>query len=758
MGMRKILLASSVLLLACVAAAAQEFNLSGVVSTPDTSSREWGVCYISSGADKVASYKFTVGETFHWTLRAPGAYSLSFVMPGYVGKSVEVVAREGMEDIGLGDIRMLGDEHLLDASTVSAEGTRLYFDRESVTLDVAGDSLLRRKSLKDVIARLPMVVINRESNSIELSSGNSFAVTVNGRKNLALSGSNIDVVSDFLKGENVKSVTINTAPVGRYGSYAAVIDIRTERDLSDFIVERVGLNASGGYSAGMSGSITLKAGKAVVEASYRPSYKYARESYRSSVRTSLADPLVEYAAHDTVKTSKGWGHDIGLNASYDIGDKDVLFLTSGFNRSSSSGTSTSSFRDGFTETASDLGSSDCNVSLSYQHDFKSGREKLLTLQAGMNDRRSNNRWDVNGTLSDNDTRAAEYNVGVDFSHSVSNRLSYYANGGWFYRDYGSKSGGDVLLDYPQSILFCGGNVAYRLGKFRLTGKGKYEHTDDIKSYNSANYALGANWFPRPGQMLSLSVSQDIYRADFAKLNAFEDNTVLGTTVVGNPSSGMTRSNAVTLMYSYMIGGRFAVRPMFAYRTNEAGALSKVVVRDDGSIVSSYAAYDCQKGYRFSTGMSWNDPDGRFNIMLNPLIAKNVYESAEGTVSNIEWALFFNVTARLWGGVYMYAFGHYANPDFTLSFDPQATRLHNLFRCNVGLSKSFGRWHASLTLDRPWQAREKSVREIEASGYKVVTTTMSPVNRISIGVLRSFGRLKEDVKRNRRIIEATDHLQ
>lgn len=753
--MKRILLISSLLLI-CVAAAAQNVKLSGVVSTPDSSSREWGICYISSGSEKVASRKFTVGEVFGWQLRAPGTYTLSFVMPGYEEKVLSVEIGSDTPEHDLGDIAMIVDDHLLDAAVVSTEGGRLHFDKESITLDVAGDSLLRHKSLKDVIARLPLVSINRENNQIEVASGH-FAVTVNGKKNLALSGSNINAVADYLKGENVKSVSINTAPVGRYGQYSAVIDIRVERDLADFIVGSVGISASDVYSAGGSANITLKTGKTVVQTSYSPSYSDARERYKSSVRTSLADPLVEYAAYDTVKTSRGWNHAVGLNASYDLSDKDVLFLASGFSSSSSAGLTSSSFMDSFTSTDSDLHTSGYNATLSYQHDFKSGREKLLTLQAGMSDSRSGNNWDINGTLSDNDTREAEYNVGIDFSHSVSDKLSYYANGGWCYRDYTSKSGGEVLLDYPQSILFCEGSAAYSLGKFRLTAQGKYEHTDDIRSYHSAVYMFGGNWFLRPGQMLRLAISQNIYRASFRELNNYEDNSVAGTTVSGNSSLGMMRANNILLMYSYMIGNRFSVRPMFSYLTNNDGGLPMVSVNDDGSIATTYASYDCWKSYRFSSGMNWNDPDGRYNISFNPVLAKNVYDSPEGTVFNIEWSLNLRASAYLWKGVYLGANVLYANPDFQVAFDPQATKLHNILHCYVSLSRRFGKFNAYVRFDRPWSAYEKEVREQEASGYRILTTTTAPINRVVFGLSYSFGRSRAFVKTSSRVISVSDRL-
>lgn len=737
-------------------ATAQNVKLSGVVSTPDSSSREWGICYISSGSERVASRKFTVGEVFSWQLRAPGAYTLSFVMPGYEEKVLPVEIGSDTPEHDLGVIAMLADDHLLDAAVVSTEGGRLYFDKENITLDVAGDSLLRHKSLKDVIARLPLVSINRENNQIEVASG-QFAVTVNGKKNLALSGSNINAVADYLKGENVKSVSINTAPVGRHGQYSAVIDIRVERDLADFIVGGLSISVGDVYSTNGSADITLKAGKSVVQTSYFPSYRDARERYKSSVRTSLADPLVEYAAYDTVKTSRGWNHALGLNASYDLSDKDVLFLSSGFSSSSSAGVTSSSFMDSFTSTDSDLHTSGYNATLSYQHDFKSGREKLLTLQAGMSDSRSGNSWDINGTLSDNDTREAEYNVGIDFSHSVSDRLSYYANGGWRYRDYTSKSGDEVLLDYPQSILFCEGSAAYSLGKFRLTAQGKYEHTDDIRSYHSVIYMLGANWFLRPGQMLRLTVSQNIYRAGFRELNNYEDNSVAGTTVSGNSSLGETRANNILLMYSYMIGSRFSVRPMFSYRTDNGGGLPRVSVNDDGSISTTYASYDGWKSYRFSSGMNWNDPDGRYNINFNPILAKNVYASPERTISNIEWSLNLYASAHLWKGVYLGANVLYANPDFQIAFDPQATKLHNILHGYVSLSRRFGSFNAYVRFDRPWSAYEKEVREQEASGYRILTTTTAPINRIVLGLSYSFGRSRAYVKTSSRVISASDRM-
>lgn len=87
-----------------------------------------------------------------------------------------------------------------------------------------------------------------------------------------------------------------------------------------------------------------------------------------------------------------------------------------------------------------------------------------------------------------------------------------------------------------------------------------------------------------------------------------------------------------------------------------------------------------------------------------------------------------------------------------TFDAQATRFHNILRGSVGISQELGDFDLYLSVDRPWQKYRKDVREIEASGYKVLTTTMTPISRVEIGVIYTFGRFGGRVKSNARQID------
>lgn len=749
--MKKVILISCVLLLTSIVAAAQKITVSGVVATPDTSSLEWGVCYVSAGDSREGSYKFTVGTPFHYTLRASASYTLSFLLPGYEAKTLEI---DAAKDIDLGTVAMIADDKLLNASVVSADGTHLFFDRENVTLDVASDTLLRHKSLKDVLTRLPLVQVSPKDNTIYVSSG-SFAVTVNGKKNLALGGNNLNYITDFLKGKDVQSVTVNTAPVGRYGEYTAVIDIRVKEELADFVAGALSVSASEAYDVDGRVQLTAKAGKSVTEVTYSPAYTDAREKRESSVRQSLSDPAKVFSAYDTVKTDRARTHSLKLNSSYDLSRKDVIFFNANFKYGSSNGLKTSSFMDDFTSSLSDVETTDCAATLALQHDFKAPREKLLTFQTGFVDRSAANSWEINGIPTANDTRSSEWSVGVDFSHSPVARLNYYVTAGYRYRHYGSESGSATLLDYPQQMIFCNGEFAYSIGKLRLSGDFRYDRTKDLSEYDNLDYSLVAMYFIRPGQNLRFSANRSIYRPDLDWLNTYQDNTVAGTAVSGNSSVRPEYNNGLLLLYNYMMGRKFRISPMVTYRWSDKGAFRELSVSDDGLLSSTYVNNDGLKSLRLVCGLDWN-PTADISITIDPRCVWNRYMWGEGDIKNFEYGFYYHASATLWYDISFFMFGEYAHPDNARYRDAQAVKMHNILDMYIGLSRNIGKCHVYMGIKDPWHANRKEVREIETSGYNVVSTTWRPVPRVSLGLTYSFGHFTGRVKRNMREFRATDN--
>lgn len=745
-------LTSSILLLSCIALAAQTTKVSGTVSVPDTSSKEWGVCYVSYGNGRPSQHKFTVSEPFSWQLRSPDASALLFVLPGYEDKSIPINADR--ESIDLGEITMTPDDKLLDAAIVSAESTRLKFDMGSVSLDVAGDSLLRCMNLKDVLSRLPLVSVSPETRTINVSTGR-FAVTINGRKNLALNSTNIDYITELLKGENVLSVNLDTSPTGRYSMYTAVIDIRIKEELTDFIAGLAGIHISDAYNINGELGLTVKTGKTVTELSYKPAYTDARQTQNSSIRTSIDNPDKTFAAYDTVKTAVDREHRLSLNSSYNIGVKDVVFLNANFKRNDANGLKTSSFSDTFTSTDSDTDATDIGATLSWQHDFKSGSEKLLTFQGGFTDKRASYNRNINGINSNNDTQASEWSAGVDFSHKPTNRFGYYITTGYRQRQYSSESEGTVLLNYPQRTVFCNGNIAYRFGKFSLQALGSYDRTKDLTTYNNLSYNIIAIYYPHPGQSLRIATSQTIFRPDIKWLNTYEDNSTAGTTLTGNSSVRPETRNGITAVYSYMLGRKLQISASATYNWSDRGAFGETTVSDDGRLTSTYVNTDGQRSKRLSGNLVWNPTDA-IRVSLSPRCAWNLYSWGEEDIHNFEYGVSFRLSAKLPHDLEIYTNGSYENPDYGMMPNAQAVKLHNLFNMDIGLSKQLKKCRAYIRMDRPWQPYETAVREMEASGYNILNSSRQPVVRIRAGVIWNFGDFSGKAKRNMREIRATDN--
>lgn len=652
--------------------------------------------------------------------------------------------------LSLGTLALAQDGTVIDAAVVSAKGSGLTMDKGKITLDVAGDSLLRELPLKDILQRLPLVRVDPLGKSVSVQTG-SFAITVNGRRSLILEDGNLDYVSELLRGRNLSSVSLNTAPTGRYASYSAVLDIRTDEDLMDFISGRLDADWADGEGADAAVRATTKLGRTIASVHYSPSYRDARRSMESSVRESLTDPSAVYEAYDTLTKDTALGHALTLRSSYDIGSKDVLFLDAGYGHSDAEQESRSYFYPDAAVSSLDAVTDNWSAGLAWQRDFAGGGKKLLTVQAGFAGGKTSNVTDIDGMLADNVTRSFESGINADFSHRLSPAFNYYMRAGYKYRHYASESAGLSLLDYPQKIASVEGNVSYSPGRIRMSARMSYDRTEDIRRYGNISCNASVDWFASSSSRFRVAYSRSIFRPDLDWLNNYADSSKAGTVVQGNGAIKSQVSNNAVFVYRYMRGMKLSFNAMIARNWSDDGAYGRVTVSDDGSILSSYANSGKMRSWRASTGAIWR-PTGSLSLELSPGCAWYRYDWDGEPVRSFDFFVHFVLDADLWEGAELSVNTTWCNPDMAKTVDAQATRFHNILRGAVGISQELGDFDLYLSMDRPWQKYRKDVREIEASGYKVLTTAMTPISRVEIGVIYTFGRFGGRVKSNARQID------
>ena len=380
---------------------AQSVSISFRINVSDELSDE-GMCLVKQSGGRARTVSFPVGKTNTFQLEGKGKTELQFFVPGYavLVKNLNVEA-----DTDLGILELEPDINLLQGAEVSADNSHLTIENEAVSYDVAADPANRFQDLKTILTRLPFVRTDGPDKKLTVDAGR-FLLTVNGRRNVALNETNLNYVTEVLKGDGIKSIRINLSPTGEFSSYDAVIDVVTEKNaLSNFYAANIGANASDKYSAGAKAGATVKSGKLITAANYSFTHTNKRPSYSSSRRTPVSAENPTYSADDTLKSDIGNSHMVTVNMSYDATKSDVLYANLEYLNNSSSQTKDSRFGRIADGVDTDIlrqhttGAFDNNTlkgDVTYQHFFESPFMRSISLQYNLDLNQNNTVYDISG--------------------------------------------------------------------------------------------------------------------------------------------------------------------------------------------------------------------------------------------------------------------------------------------------------------------------------------------------------------------------
>lgn len=737
-------------LLSAVSTLASDYKLTFCVKAEDALSDK-GVCVVSGRDGSHFSKGFSVNQTVTFEL-AKGQYELQFFLPG-CKKYTKKLMLDG--DCNLGNLMMETETLQLEGASVSAGGNHLSVINETVSYDVSSDPANRTRPLKKILTELPFVKLAGAKEDLEVTTG-TFLITVNGRRNLAINTSNVNYVAEILQGKNIRSISINLAPTGEYSRYSAVIDIVTDTKLlNDFIAGNAGLTASDAFSARANTAVTVKSGKLVAVPSYSYNYSDARKHFNESQRTpeNSSDPVYHNA--DTVKSDRGGTHRLGLELSYDISSRDVLYADASFSHNCNRKENSSAFYRGdelLSSQAANISgrSQNLNTNVSYQHRFGGELPHSLTAQYSLGSNRSNTLYDLSGINSDNNISSLSQTLTLDYYRMVDMNLNYYATAGYTNRHYKSTSSAESLLDYRQSTLFARANISYRIKKLMLSGELTLDHTQDIRTDNTALYNIRVSYPVAAGHMLMFNTSYYIYKPELSYLNSYQDNSVAGSVSFGNPELEAQKTLSFMLLYRMFVGNKFDFSPLVSYLRSKTGTYD-IYRMDPSDGILQHTTMNTGASEKLNLGFSteWK-PIEALELGLMYSASRQTYDVFEEIHRHWTHVMMFNCSYSPASGTRLDCNVNWQNPDMSIAFIPQSKVMHNLWRFSVSASQRIGkRMRLYATLDQPWSSYEKQVRELSVDSYNVLNTSYITRTRILVGLNWNFGALRARVKFNDR---------
>ncbi len=660
-------------------------------------------------------------------------------------------------------------QDVLSEAVVTSSSNGITIRDNIITYDISIDSLAATKSLNSLLGSMPLVNYNHKERVLTINGKDNICILLNGRKSLVVNKSNYYYISELLQGEQLDSISINTAPDGAYYAYSAVIDIKSKDLLSNLFAGATSLSASTEYSLSPDIGITAGNGRLISNVSYKYDWSLARPTWNYTESRLGAVATSAYMATDTTIQAPSSMHEAKLALNYNITPDDVLFANGTFvlsnNRFKTISSSTAYGHETFLE--GDIFRNDRKWSggLAYQHYFDHRAQKMLTLQYSLENKENDTYYGSLG--SGNIFSEFQQIVSADYFHTIDFTSNWFATLAWFSRRYGSVTDGAGILKHNQDVLRADANYSKQLGKVRLSGQISYDYTIDLADfYNgeqpySDNYGLfryeaRINWFPAAGHSLMAIASRDLHRAAVKFRNPYRDESIAGTVSQGSPILSIEKIDNIFFRYGYMKGSKLSVDFSLSLTNSSDGVFASTTLLDDGRLFRTYYSGAGFTDIRMGPGIMLR-PNGKFSLNTSYLIIYDSYRTATNNPKFLSHYFYLNSRWTVWRNGELFVLATLQDPTSIQSSSiVQMKRHHYILNGGVSFTQRFGpSLLCTVGMNEPWYKRVESVSETIVDGNDIYSVNSRPGRIVYFEIRYNFGRFKAFVKRNFRQVSDID---
>jgi len=444
----------------------------------------------------------------------PAKYTVSLSAVGYQSKIIAVDMTAG-KSINLGTVSISSQSKQLKGVAITADKPIIKQEIDRVSYDLQADPESKVSSVLEMLRKVPFITLDANDN-ILLNGNNSYKILINGKPSGMVERDPINILRS-MPASTIQRIEVITTPPAKYDAegLAGIINIITNKKISDGYNGTVNVNERYPGGPGMGGSFTVKDGKLGISGFGSGSI------YSSPATTSLNTRTTTGTAPTSLiqqgdGSSNGRSGSIGTEISYEIDSLNLISGQFSTNGSKSNGNSyQSSLLTGQSGTiqgyninnASNSYGSGLDASINYQLGFKGDKSKLLTFSyryygygnTSDNDLATTNRvaYNTPDYNQDNHTTSSEQTVQVDYVKSFT-KWSVEA---------GVKS---IFRDNKSNFEYDSLNVATNQFLPDAAFSNKFTNTQDIyAAYNTWQYR-GKGWGIKAG----LRVEQTVTDADF----------------------------------------------------------------------------------------------------------------------------------------------------------------------------------------------------------------------------------------------------
>jgi len=742
----------------------------------------------------------TANGAFELTKFEAGNYILVLSGVGYKTRKVPLATTTIPQTISLGTIFLNPETVALKEVLVTAAKPIVQQEIDRITYDLQADPESKVYSVLEMMRKVPLLSLDAD-NTLYMKGNTDFRILVDGKPS-SMVERNYKEILRSMPASSIERIEVITSPPSKYDAegLAGIINIVTKQKLDNGY--RGSVNVSERYPAGgpgVGGTVSFKQGKLGMTGLLGGSIYNTPEVNSWANRTTLSNDPTYLAQNNTTLNKSRSGY-VGYELSYEL---DSLNLISGQmnlngSRSSGWGKQHSTLRNSteilqrydLTDTRGGTGNG-MDASLNYQRGFKRDKNQLLTFsyrfytfENEQNDtlRLTNTaNYDLPDYQQTNRQNFAEQTTQIDFVYPV-RKVTIEAGIKAIMRDNESdfqylsynpdqdrfEPQPDFSNQYAntQNVYGAYNSYHYSFKQWSIKAGARIEQTvmraDFISTRSEAkqNYfnvipsVLINRKFKKNAAGMNLGFSQRIQRPGIYQLNPFVDRSNPVFERTGNPGLRPALVNDFQLGYNRSKKGSVSLG---VGATLFQDLIFQVSVLDPVANISRVTYENTGRARLLTGSMNINYPfTKRWSASINARAAHGKVEGVVNGTRQTNQGLMYSVNVS--SG---YRFEKEWRVTANLNANGPNVNLQGTSNTMVGTSISVNKdlikekLSLALAINNPFTKFRKDHRESFGPNFLQINDRRDYFRSFHLSLNYKFGRLKEEIKRNKRGIRNDD---
>jgi outer membrane receptor protein involved in Fe transport len=763
--------------------------------------------YVTVSLQDVATKKSVKGGltkddgTFELRGVAGKNYQIALASVGYAPKVVKVTCNSA--EINLGNIIIKPGKNQLNEVSITAVKPLVKQEIDRISYDVQADPETKTQNVLDMLRKVPLVTIDANDN-IQLKGNSDYKILINGKPSSLVAHNPSDVFKS-MPASSIQKIEIITTPPAKYDAegLAGIINIITNKKIDQGYNGSVNMRYNSTYGPGGGLNLTVKQGKLGLSM-YAGGSDRIRTYGNSNSTLQTLDPadLTKQTFLKQSSTNVNYGHFLysSVELSYEIDSLNLITGTMDFN-----GGHFDSENDQFSQLFDNSGaliqnykqnnvgrstSHGVDFGLNYQLGFKSNKNRLLTLSYKYSN--SPNNSDNYNTIFDrlnytqpsfmqqNDAGTREQTIQADYVHPIK-KLNIEGGVKVILRDNSSNYENSNLIDSTQIYVVDPKSVDdfsyhqdvysfYNTYQLSLANWGFKAGLRAERTVIDAHFATGTgddadqaynNFIPsvsvqrkfKNGTSLNFGFTNRIQRPNINQLNPFVNTTNTKFIITGNPNLRPVLNHSFEFNYSKFSKGSLNLGLTYSFANNTIQNVTRLL--DTGSTFTTYQNLGSNKNLGLNASVSYPITK-KININLNSQISqvwlRGYFNSQLYNNSGFQGYMFayagYKISDTWRAGIN----GGFYSANVLLQGKSNASIFTSLSASKDVLKKKGSLFFGANNPFSKYRSYKSTTRD---PAFYQTSSSQNPFRSFNIGFNYRFGKLKDDIKKNKRGINNDD---